>query len=57
METQAEICVNTGSGSGLLLVGTKPLSAYLLTNHQLGFCGVSFASLGHSVLICVIYAS
>ena len=38
METQTGICVNTDSGSGLLLVGTKPLSEYLLTNHQLGFC-------------------
>ena len=43
METQTEICVNTDSGSGLLLVATKPLSEYLMTNHQLGFCGVSFA--------------
>ena len=57
METQTEIYVNTDSGSGLLLVGTKPLSEYLLTNHQLGLCGVSFASLGHNVLRCVIYVS
>ena len=50
METQTEIYVNTDSGSGLSLVGTKPLSEYLLTSHQLGFYGVSFASLGHNVL-------
>ena len=57
METQTEICVNTDSRSGLLLVGTKPLSEYMLANHQLGFCGVSFASLDHNVLRCGIYAS